>query len=125
MNQLEIIQSQLNDINNKRVRVQTLMEQAKKQCEEIEKKYNVTSLEELQALMNKSKFGVLYSSLPSKAFCQFALAYSQSSWEKLIPSFTLKTEIGKIAVQPSPSPSSIAFNVSSIIIRPSGEVSVP
>ena len=36
MNQLEIIQSQLNDINNKRVRVQTLMEQAKKQCEEIE-----------------------------------------------------------------------------------------
>lgn len=55
MNQLEIIQSQLNDINNKRVRVQTLMEQAKKQCEEIEKKYNVTSLEELQALVNKAQ----------------------------------------------------------------------
>ena len=37
----------------------------------------------LQALMNKSKFGVLYSNLPSKAFCQFTLAYSQSSLEKL------------------------------------------
>ena len=55
MNQLEIIQSQLNDINNKRVRVQTLMEQAKKQCEKKKKKYNVTSLEELQALMNKAQ----------------------------------------------------------------------
>lgn len=55
MNQIEIIKNQLNDINNKRVRIQTLVEQSKKQCEEIEQRYGVKSLEELQALMNQAQ----------------------------------------------------------------------
>ena len=41
MNELEMIKSQLQDINNKRVKYETLIEQAKKQCQEIEQKYNI------------------------------------------------------------------------------------
>ena len=55
MNNLELLKSQLNDINTKRVRIQTLVEQAQKQCEEIEKKYNVSSLEELKVLVDKAE----------------------------------------------------------------------
>ena len=55
MNNLELLKSQLNDINTKRVRIQTLVEQAQKQCEEIEKKYNVSSLEELKILVDKAE----------------------------------------------------------------------
>lgn len=47
MNNLDVLKNQLNDINNKRVRIQTLKEQAQKRCDEILKKYNVTSLKEL------------------------------------------------------------------------------
>lgn len=55
MNELELLKSQLNEINTKRVKVQTLIEQAQRQCEEIEKKYNVSSLEELKVLMDKAQ----------------------------------------------------------------------
>lgn len=55
MNELEIIKSQLNDINNKRVKLQTLVEQAQKQCSEIEEKYGVKSPDELLALMTKAE----------------------------------------------------------------------
>lgn len=55
MNELETIKAQLADINNKRVRIQTLVEQATNQCVEIEKKYNVKSLEELKALLDKAE----------------------------------------------------------------------
>ena len=55
MNNLELLKSQLNDINTKRVRIQTLVEQAQKQCQEIEQKYNVKSLEELKALVDKAE----------------------------------------------------------------------
>ena len=54
MNNLEQIKSQLNEVNNKRIKYQTLKEQAKKQCEEIEKKYVIKSLQELEVLMNKA-----------------------------------------------------------------------
>lgn len=54
MNNLEQIKSQLNEVNNKRIKYQTLKEQAKKQCEEIEKKYGIKSLQELEVLMNKA-----------------------------------------------------------------------
>jgi len=54
MNELEQIKSQLNDINNKRVRCQTLIEQARKECEEILVKYNVSSIEELKSLVDKT-----------------------------------------------------------------------
>lgn len=47
MNNLDVLKNQLNDINNKRVRIQTLKEHAQKRCDEILKKYNVISLKEL------------------------------------------------------------------------------
>ena len=55
MNELETIKAQLNDINNSRVRVQTLIDQAKKQCEEIQQKYGVNSIEELKELVEKAQ----------------------------------------------------------------------
>lgn len=55
MNELEIIKSQLTDINNKRIRYQTLIDQAKKQCEEIEQKYNISNEQQLQDLLEQEE----------------------------------------------------------------------
>ena len=55
LNELEQIKAQLNEINNKRVRYQTLKEQAVKQCQSIETKYGIKSLEELEVLMQKAQ----------------------------------------------------------------------
>ena len=55
MNELEQIKQQLSDINNKRVKYQTLIEQAKKQAQEIEQKYNIKNLEELKTLMDNAQ----------------------------------------------------------------------
>lgn len=49
------LQTQLRDINTKRVKLQTLKEQAEKQCELVEQKYGVKSLEELKILMDKAQ----------------------------------------------------------------------
>lgn len=81
--------------------------------------------ETTHAFMKRSKLGVLNFNFPLTASSQLFFASSQSSSLKLIPSFTLKTEIGKIGVDPSPNPSSIALRVCSIMILPSGESSVP
>lgn len=55
VNNLATLQAQINEINNKRVKLQTLKEQAEKQCELIEQKYGVKSLEELKDLMDKAQ----------------------------------------------------------------------
>lgn len=55
MNELEQIKAQLNEINNKRVRYQTLKEQAIAQCKAIEEKYGIKSLDELKALVDKAQ----------------------------------------------------------------------
>ena len=55
MNEYETIKKQLEDINNKRVRLQTLKEQAQQECQRIEKKYNVTSSEQLSNLYNEKQ----------------------------------------------------------------------
>lgn len=55
MNNVELLKQKINDINNQCIRVQTLVDQAQKQCETIEAKYNVSSLEELKALMDKAQ----------------------------------------------------------------------
>lgn len=55
MNELEIIKSQLTDINNKRIRYQTLIDQAKKQCAEIEQKYNISNEQQLQELLEQEE----------------------------------------------------------------------
>ncbi len=52
---LNTLTQQLNQINTQRVKFQTLAEQAKNQCKEIEEKYNVTSLEELTMLKQKAQ----------------------------------------------------------------------
>ena len=54
-NNLDSLKQQLNEINTKRVRVQTLIEQAKKQCELIEQKYNVSTAEELKSLVDTTQ----------------------------------------------------------------------
>lgn len=54
MNELEQIKTQLNDINNKRVKYQTLKEQALSKIEEINKKYNIKSIDELKVLVDKA-----------------------------------------------------------------------
>lgn len=55
MNNLATLQTQINEINNKRIKLQTLKEEAQKQCEIIEQKYGVHSLEELKELMDKAQ----------------------------------------------------------------------
>lgn len=68
MNELELIKSQLNDINNKRVKYQTLKEQAQKQVEEIQKKYNVTTPEELKSLVDKAQLDYEQSMQNAKTY---------------------------------------------------------
>lgn len=55
MNNIELLKNKLNEINNQRIRIQTLVDQAQKQCEAIQLKYNVNSLEELKILVDKAK----------------------------------------------------------------------
>ena len=55
MENLTTLQEQINDINKKRIKIQTLKEQAQKQCEIIEQKYGVKSLQELKDLVDKAQ----------------------------------------------------------------------
>lgn len=55
MENLTALQEQINDINKKRIKLQTLKEQAQKQCEIIEQKYGVKSLQELKDLVDKAQ----------------------------------------------------------------------
>ena len=55
MNELESINSQLNKINNDRIRYQTLVEQANKTCKDIETKYNINNAEQLYALLSQAE----------------------------------------------------------------------
>lgn len=55
MSNLEQIKAQLNDINNQRIKYSTLKEQALNKCAEIEQKYGVKSLEELETLVQKAQ----------------------------------------------------------------------
>ena len=55
MNELESINSQLNKINNDRIRYQTLVEQANKTCKDIETKYNISNAEQLYALLSQAE----------------------------------------------------------------------
>ena len=55
MENLTTLQEQINDINKKRIKLQTLKEQAQKQCEIIEQKYGVKSLQELKDLVDKAQ----------------------------------------------------------------------
>lgn len=72
MNELEQIKAQITNINNQRVKYQTLIDQAKKQCEEIQAKYNITTLEELQALVNQADQQYQQSIQQANAYIQEA-----------------------------------------------------
>lgn len=70
MNELELIKSQLNDINTKRVKYQTLKEQAQKQITEIFTKYNVNSLEELKTLKDNAQLSYEKSLRDAKSYIE-------------------------------------------------------
>ena len=55
MNELELLRKELQEITNKQIRLDTIVQQAKTQCEEIEKKYNITNEEELKNLVDKAE----------------------------------------------------------------------
>lgn len=72
MNELEQIKAQLNDINTKRIQLQTLSEQAKIKCSELEQKYNVSSPEEFKTLVDKAQASYNTSILEAKQYIQDA-----------------------------------------------------
>ena len=55
MSEFEELQQQITQLNNKKIQIQTLADQAHKKCQEIETKYNVSSPVELEALVQKAK----------------------------------------------------------------------
>ena len=55
MHELELLKQELNELNNKQIRLSTIVEQAKQQCLEIEQKYNISNEAELAALLQKSE----------------------------------------------------------------------
>ena len=55
MNNLEIINNKLKYINEERIRIQTVIDQSAKQCQEIEEKYNIHSIEEFKDLVDKAE----------------------------------------------------------------------
>ena len=55
MNDLELLKKELQEVNNKQIRLQTIKDQAIQQCQEIEEKYNIKDEAELKALLDKAE----------------------------------------------------------------------
>jgi predicted nuclease with TOPRIM domain len=55
MNDLEALKKEIQELNTKRIRLETLVEQAKQKCEEIESKYNISNEQELKELLDKAE----------------------------------------------------------------------
>ena len=55
MDDLIKLKSELQEITNKQIRLETVIEQAKQQCREIEEKYHIKSEEELKKLLDKAE----------------------------------------------------------------------
>lgn len=55
MNELEVLKKELQEVTNKQIRLETIIEQANEQCREIEQKYNISSEAELKALLEKAE----------------------------------------------------------------------
>lgn len=70
MNELEQINAQLTEINNKRVRYQTLKDQAIKQCEEIKQKYGITSIEMLEEKVKQAQVAYEQSVNQAKTYIE-------------------------------------------------------
>lgn len=54
-NELDTLKSELQEIINKQIRMETIIEQAKQQCSEIEQKYNISSEQELKDILDKAE----------------------------------------------------------------------
>lgn len=52
MNDLDMLKKELQEVTNKQIKLQTIIEQAKQQCASIEHKYNITSEVELKNLLD-------------------------------------------------------------------------
>lgn len=55
MNELETLRHEYQELNNKRIKLQTIVEQATQACAEIEEKYNIKNEKELQELLSKKQ----------------------------------------------------------------------
>lgn len=55
MNELECLKNELQEVINKQIRLETIIEQAAQQCAEIEQKYGIKSELELKQLLEKSE----------------------------------------------------------------------
>ena len=55
MNELEMLRKEIQEITNKQIRLETIKEQAIQKCKEIELKYNISSEQELKALLDKAE----------------------------------------------------------------------
>lgn len=55
MNDLELLKKELQEVNNKQIRLQTIKDQAIQQCQEIEEKYSIKDEAELKALLDKAE----------------------------------------------------------------------
>ena len=49
------LNKELQNVNAERIRVETVIEQATNRCREIEQKYNISSVEELELILNQKK----------------------------------------------------------------------
>lgn len=55
MNDLDMLKKELQEVTNKQIKLQTIIEQAKQQCASIEHKYNITSEVELKNLLDTAQ----------------------------------------------------------------------
>ena len=52
-NDIEVLRQRIQEVNNKIIKLQTISDQAKSRCVEIETKYNIKNEQELQQLVDK------------------------------------------------------------------------
>lgn len=55
MEELEALKKDFMELNNKRIKLETIVEQAKQQCESIEQKYNIKNEQELKQLLDEAE----------------------------------------------------------------------
>ena len=55
MEELEALKKDFMELNNKRIKLETIVEQAKQQCESIEQKYNIKNEQELKQLLDDAE----------------------------------------------------------------------
>ena len=54
-NDIEVLRQRIQEVNNKIIKLQTISDQAKSRCTEIELKYNIKNEEELEQLVQRAE----------------------------------------------------------------------